>query len=156
MKLSTRTQYGLRLLCQLAIEYPRGAVQMGEIGQREGISEKYLGQIMLILKSAGLVSSVRGAQGGYYLSRPPDRIGLLEVFEILEGEILDFGETASADAAAGSMDDGESANRKDTAAATNIIWSKLRAAVEETLRGYSLDDAAKLGLYRDGYADYRI
>lgn len=128
---------------------------MGEIGQREGISEKYLGQIMLILKSSGLVSSVRGAQGGYYLSRPPDRIGLLEVFEILEGEVLDFGETQTADEAA-SNSIIEGSDRRDTAAATNIIWSKLRSAVEETLRGYSLEDAAKLGLYRDGYADYRI
>lgn len=130
---------------------------MGEIGGREGISEKYLGQIMLILKSSGLVSSVRGAQGGYYLSRPPDRIGLLEVFEILEGEVLDFGETQSADAAAAtSIDEGSVAERRDTAAATNIIWSKLRSAVSDTLSAYSLDDAAKLGLYRAGYADYRI
>jgi Rrf2 family protein len=130
---------------------------MGEIGQREGISEKYLGQIMLILKSSGLVSSVRGAQGGYYLSRPPDRIGLLEVFEILEGEVLDFGETQAADAAASDLNGhGSAADRKDTAATTNIIWSKLKAAVEDTLRRYSLDDAAKLGLYRSGYADYRI
>ncbi|MDD1763043.1 MAG: Rrf2 family transcriptional regulator [Methanothrix sp.] len=153
MKLSTRTQYGLRMLCQLAAEFSNGPVQMNEIGRREGISEKYLGQIMLILRSSGLVSSVRGAQGGYYLSRPPDRIGLLEVFEILEGEVLEFGD-AAAEAEAVAADD--ASERRDTAGSTNIIWTRLRTAVEDSLRAYSLDDAVKLGMYRAGYVDYRI
>lgn len=151
MKLSTRTQYGLRMLCQLAIDFERGSIQMGEIGDREGISEKYLGQIMLILKSSGLVLSVRGAQGGYYLSRPPDRIGLLEIFEVLEGEVLDFG-SEGPDSAAASAPGG----RRDTQAATNEIWTKVSEAVKGVLKSYTLEDVAKLRLFRDGYLDYRI
>lgn len=151
MKLSTRTQYGLRMLCQLAIDYERGSIQMGEIGDREGISEKYLGQIMLILKSSGLVLSVRGAQGGYYLSRPPDQIGLLEIFEVLEGDVLDFG--AEAPDSASSAAPGA---RRDTLAATNEIWSKVADAVKGVLKSYTLEDVAKLRLFRDGFLDYRI
>ncbi len=136
------------MLCQLAIDYERGSIQMGEIGDREGISEKYLGQIMLILKSSGLVLSVRGAQGGYYLSRPPDQIGLLEIFEVLEGEVLDFGAEGPNAAAPGA--------RRDTQAATNEIWSKVADAVKGVLKSYTLDDVAKLRLFRDGFLDYRI
>lgn len=150
MKLSTRTQYGLRMLCQLAIDYEKSSVQMGEIGEREGISEKYLGQIMLILKSSGLVLSVRGAQGGYYLSRPPDRIGLLEVFEILEGEVFDFGDDPAPDA--GTSPD----QMRDTRKATNEIWSRVRESIKDVLSRYTLDDVVKLGLYKAGYIDYRI
>lgn len=149
MKLSTRTQYGIRMLCQLAANFDHGSLQMGEIGEREGISEKYLGQIMLILKSSGLVLSVRGAQGGYYLSRPPDRIGLLEAFEVLEGEIFEFGETENPDATA-------AADGKATLPSTNEIWTRVREAIKEMLSRYTLDDVVKLGLFKASDVDFRI
>lgn len=152
MKLSTRTQYGLRMLCQLAIDYERGSLQMGEIGDREGISEKYLGQIMLILKSSGLVLSVRGAQGGYYLSRPPDRIGLLEVFEALEGEVLEYG-AEGPDGASSSL---HVERRRDTLSATNEVWNRVASAVREVLKAYTLEDVVKLKLFQAGFVDYRI
>jgi Rrf2 family cysteine metabolism transcriptional repressor len=138
------------MLCQLAIEYDKGALQMGEIGDREGISEKYLGQIMLILKSSGLVLSMRGAQGGYYLSRKPDSIGLLEVFEVLEGDVFEFGEEPGAPSGAAGRE------RKDTRAATNEVWARVRDAIKEELGRYNLDDVVRLGLYKTGYLDYRI
>jgi len=150
MKLSTRTQYGLRMLCQLAADYDKGSLQMGEIGEREGISEKYLGQIMLILRSSGLVQSVRGAQGGYYLSRKPDQIKLAEAFEILEGEIFDFGEDPE------SADASSAAERKDTRGATSEIWTRVREAIKGVLDSYTLEDVVKLGLFKAGYLDYRI
>jgi Rrf2 family protein len=155
MKLSTRTQYGLRLLCQLAAEYDKGSLQMGEIGEREGISEKYLGQIMLILKSSGLVLSTRGSQGGYYLSRPPDRIGLLEAFEVLEGEIFEYGDDAAAyPPGAGGGPPAEAA--ASVRGATEEIWSRVRAAIRGVLADYTLDDVVKLGLIKAGFLDYRI
>ncbi len=150
MKLSTRTQYGLRMLCQLAMSYDRGSLQMGEIGDREGISEKYLGQIMLILKSSGLVLSVRGAQGGYYLSRSPDKIGMVEVFEVLDGEIFDFGEEQAAGSAL------SAAERRDTRTATDELWGRVRDAIRTELARWTLDDVVRLGMYRTGFLDYRI
>ncbi len=129
------------MLCQLASEYERGPLQMGEIGEREAISEKYLGQIMLALRSSGLVSSVRGAQGGYYLSRAPERINLLEVFEVLEGGIFDFEDHR---------------DKKGMQASTNVVWNQVRDAIKGVLMHYSLEDVVKLGPMEDGYLDYRI
>ena len=144
MKLSTRTQYGLRMLCQLAAEYERGPMQMGEIVEREGISEKYLGQIMLVLRSSGLVSSVRGAQGGYYLGKAPDSVGLLEAVEILEGDIFEFDEAPSAPGSRAMQN------------AANEVWSRVREAIKAVLSKYTLEDVVRLGLYKEGYLDFRI
>lgn len=150
MKLSTRTQYGLRMLCQLASEYERGPMQMGEIVEREGISEKYLGQIMLVLRSSGLVSSVRGAQGGYYLSSPPDATNLLQVFEVLEGEVFDFEEQPLEESAAALSD------RKAMLISTTEIWTLVKEAIKGILSKYTLEDVVRLGLYRAGFIDFRI
>ncbi|OHE61303.1 MAG: hypothetical protein A2413_15830 [Treponema sp. RIFOXYC1_FULL_61_9] len=150
MKLSTRTQYGLRMLCQLAVDYDRGPLQMGEIVEREAISEKYLGQIMLVLRSSGLVSSVRGSQGGYFLSRSPDQINLLDAFEVLEGEIFDFDDHADSDSVA------EPIGPKAMLASTNSIWNKVRNAIKEVLAKYTLDDVVRLGQFETGYFDFRI
>jgi Rrf2 family transcriptional regulator, cysteine metabolism repressor len=147
MKLSTRIQYGLRMLCQLAVEYNEGPVQMSEIGLREGISEKYLGQIMLVLRSSGLVLSVRGSHGGYYLCRPPHSIRVLEVFEILEGELLGI---------EAEQPDGRPAQSRDMLAATTEIWSRLRAAMRDTLATCSLADLVAIQLQKQGSNEYSI
>jgi Rrf2 family protein len=135
------------MLCQLASEYNNGPMQMNEIGSREGISEKYLGQIMLILRSSGLVLSVRGAQGGYYLCRPPHAISVKEVFEILEGEVL-------------GIDDEElppgQATGKDLRAASNEVWKALRAAMGEILASFTLSDLLAIQLSRQGFGVYDI
>ena len=90
MKLSTRSRYGVRALLELAIDYDKGPLQIKTIADREKISNKYLEQLIAILKSAGLVTSIRGPKGGYVLSRPPAEIQLSEVFKVLEGPITIF------------------------------------------------------------------
>jgi Rrf2 family protein len=147
MKLSTRIQYGLRMLCQLAVEYDKGPIQMSAIGMREGISEKYLGQIMLILRSSGLVLSIRGSQGGYYLCRPPHSIRVLEVFEILEGELLGVEEAAQT---------GQSAVSSDMRDAAGEVWAQLRSAMAGALVKYSLADVVSLQLQKKGASEYSI
>lgn len=84
MKLSTRTRYGTRFLLALAREYGKGPVLLKDIANREWISEKYLGQIVLALKGVGLIDAHRGARGGYFLTRPPGEITLMDVFEAFE------------------------------------------------------------------------
>ena len=69
MKLSTRTKYGIRAILELAKTDRRHPLQLGIIAKHQDISAKYLEQIMGLLKSAGLVSSIRGAKGGYILAR---------------------------------------------------------------------------------------
>lgn len=90
MKLSTRSRYGVRALMELAIDYEKGPLQIKVIAERENISNKYLEQLIAILKASGLVVSIRGPKGGYKLSRKPEEITLSEVFRVLEGPITMF------------------------------------------------------------------
>ena len=85
MKLSTRSRYGMRGALELALEYGGGALQIKAIAGRQDISVKYLEQIMALLRSAGIIRSIRGPKGGYVLARHPDQIKLSEVFIALEG-----------------------------------------------------------------------
>jgi Rrf2 family protein len=84
MKLSTRVRYGARALCVLARSYPVPAVSLTVIARREGVSVKYLEQIMMPLRSAGLVVANAGAKGGYMLSRAPNRVRMSEVYAALD------------------------------------------------------------------------
>lgn len=88
MKLSTRVRYGARALCVLARSYPSPAVSLTVIARREGVSVKYLEQIMMPLRSAGLVIANAGAKGGYMLSRAPNRIRMSEVYAALDASAV--------------------------------------------------------------------
>jgi Rrf2 family cysteine metabolism transcriptional repressor len=88
MKLSTRTRYGIRAVVELAENYGREPVQLKLISKDQDISIKYLEQIMSLLKSAGIVSSSRGAKGGYFLVKPPNQVKLSECFNCLEGPVV--------------------------------------------------------------------
>lgn len=90
MNISSRCEYACRAVVELArhenSEVPITAVHIAE---RRGIPEKYLVHILLQLKRAGLVKSVRGAQGGYLLAKSPDEISLLDLVQSIDGPILD-------------------------------------------------------------------
>jgi Rrf2 family protein len=85
MRLNTKVRYGTRALLELALRFDDGPVSVGEIAAAQGVSDKYLEALFATLRIAGLVQSVRGAQGGYRLARPPADICLREVFDALEG-----------------------------------------------------------------------
>ncbi|MDA3797712.1 MAG: Rrf2 family transcriptional regulator [Kiritimatiellae bacterium] len=87
MKLSTRSRYGLRLMFELALGYGTGAVQLQDIAKNQNISEKYLGKLMIQLKKAKLVDSIRGAHGGYILQREPSKITMLDIVKVMEGDL---------------------------------------------------------------------
>jgi len=88
MKLSSRSRYGLRAVLDLALQYGKGPLQLKAIASREDISNKYLEQLMTILKTSGLVRSLRGPKGGYMLAKPPNEVKLNEVFTVLEGPLV--------------------------------------------------------------------
>ena len=87
MKISTKARYGTRLMLELGLHYEQRPVLLKDIARLEDISEKYLSQIIIPLKNAGLVNSFRGARGGYVLARHPAQINMREIVEALEGEI---------------------------------------------------------------------
>lgn len=84
MKVSSRAEYGIRALVDLALHYGEGYVQSHDIAARQGLPESYLNQLMTALRRAGLVTSKRGPAGGHILSRSPRDITLREAFEVLE------------------------------------------------------------------------
>jgi Rrf2 family iron-sulfur cluster assembly transcriptional regulator len=87
MKLSTRGRYGARLMLELSKHYGKGPMSMTEISKHQGIPIKYLEQIIIPLKRARLVTSVRGPKGGHMLSRPPDEISLWDILVLLESRM---------------------------------------------------------------------
>jgi len=91
MRLSKRGEYGLRAMITLAEPAPKSdspaMLQIREISEREQISPKFLEQILLTLKNAGLLHSKMGVGGGYYLARPAGEITLGQIFRILDGPV---------------------------------------------------------------------
>jgi Rrf2 family protein len=84
MKLSTRSRYGTRLLVDLARHDAQAPIQIGEISKRQGISVKYLEQLIRPLKRAGYVTSVRGAKGGHLLAKKPEQIKVGDIVRLFE------------------------------------------------------------------------
>ena len=87
MKLSTRSRYGTRMMLDLAQHYDEGPVQIGNVSKRENISVKYLEQLIIPLKKANFIKSVRGPKGGHMLAKPPEAITVGEIVRVLEGGI---------------------------------------------------------------------
>lgn len=88
MKLSTKPRYGLRILAQIAADGgDRSPVSGKEVARKQGISIAYIEQILIPMRNAGLVRTVRGRNGGYLLDRPADAITLLEIIELFEGRL---------------------------------------------------------------------
>ncbi|QJA05405.1 Rrf2 family transcriptional regulator [Thermosulfurimonas marina] len=86
MRITTRSRYATRMLVELALHHDLGPVQLGEIAKKQKLSVKYLEQLIIPLKKAGLIKSHRGAKGGYFLARPPEEITVWEVVSLLEGD----------------------------------------------------------------------
>ncbi|HKM07148.1 MAG TPA: Rrf2 family transcriptional regulator [Sphaerochaeta sp.] len=87
MKVSTRGRYGLRLLVDLAEHSSDLPVALSQVAARQSLSEKYLQQVALLLTRGGYLNSVKGAGGGYLLTRKAEQILIYDVFDLLEGNI---------------------------------------------------------------------
>ena len=128
MKISSKGDYGLRALVDLAQHYEAGApVQVKDIARRQMIPEEYLGQLMVGLRRAGLVHSVRGAAGGYLLARPPAEITVAQVVETLEGPLA--------------LVDGISdRNTRGPGGAIRELWWEATQAATQVLSACSIED----------------
>ena len=132
MKLSTRSRYGVRLMLSLAVSDTGNPVLLKDIAASEGISEKYLSQIIIPLKGRGLVSAFRGAHGGYLLSRPASDIKLREIIEPLEGD-LSLVECVGSPNICG----------RSVLCVTKEIWDKMSLLLADFLDSITLEDLAK-------------
>lgn len=132
MRISKRTRYGVRLLLELALNYERKLLSISQIAEKEEISSKFLSQIIIPLKGAGLIQSTRGAQGGYELTKSPEKITLLEVFRVLEGDCLLTECISDPDAC-----------RRSPICVAKEVWDDLSKTIETKLQSIDLDELAK-------------
>jgi Rrf2 family cysteine metabolism transcriptional repressor len=87
MRLSTRSEYACLALIDLTENYNRGLIKIKDICLRKDIPQKYLEQILLILKRNGFLRSKRGIDGGYRLATPPDKISIAQIIRLMDGPI---------------------------------------------------------------------
>ncbi len=92
MKISQKGLYALQAMMMLARHYNQGAIRIRDIAYEEGLPEKFLELILLELKNARIVESVRGAKGGYQLRRAPSEIRLSEIIRLIDGPLAPFGD----------------------------------------------------------------
>ncbi len=131
LKLSTKSRYGTRMLVDMAQRYKQGPVQLGEIAKRQDISVKYLEQIIIPLKKARYVESVRGPKGGHVLARPPEEITVAEIVALLEegSSLVDCGQDSQI-------------CQRAPACPTRLIWKEASEAMFERLKSITLADLA--------------
>ena len=130
MKISTKGRYALRVLVDLAEHQGSGFAALKDIAKRQGISKKYLEQIVPVLNNGGLLRTNRGFQGGYALSRTPDKYTVGEILRLTEGSL------APVDCAG--QDEIECA-RSDECAVL-FVWQGLYKVINEYLDSVTLQD----------------
>ena len=129
MKLSSRAIYGMRAMLALARAYGQGSTFLKEIVEQENLPGTYLEQLMVPLRKAGIVQGVRGARGGYTLSRAPAQIPVLEILEALEGPLCLVECPA-----------GPGCCRKPESCALRELWADGSRILGDLYRGVSLGD----------------
>ncbi len=140
MKISTKGRYALRLLLDLASHASEGYIALRDIAERQGISKKYLEQIVPALHKAGILKTNRGYQGGYRLAREPEQITVCEVLRLTEGSL------APVSCAEGDPDCPRVAD-----CLTYPLWRGLYRTVTEYLEGITLRDLLPSASRGDDY-----
>ena len=123
MKLSTKGKYGRRAMIDLAQFSGEEAVSISSISQRQSISESYLEQLFAKLRKAGLVLSIRGAQGGYRLAKPSDTISVGDVLRALEGNLEAVECSAHTDEGCQGAD----------LCVTKYVWQRINESIAKTV-----------------------
>lgn len=129
LRLSTKGQYGVRAMFEIAKGYPKRPVTIREISERQEVSAPYLEQILNKLRKAGLIKSVKGPGGGYVLSRDPKRISIGAILNELEGPV----------ALTSCLTPGQGCTRID-GCVTHLLWKSLGAKIEAFLETITLQD----------------
>jgi len=139
MKLSTKGRYGVRLMIDLALHSSKSPVSLKDIAARENISEKYLWQLLYLLKRAGLIISTRGSGAGYALAKHPREINLNEIVSVLEGKIcfVDCIENPSV-------------CKQTKSCVSRDVWQEATDKIQEVLTSFTLEKMLKLHATKNG------
>lgn len=148
MKISTKGRYGLRILIDLATHDPAKPRLVRDIAESQQISEKYISRLIIDLRRARLVRSVRGMKGGFFLARSPKEITLLDILETMEGTI--------------SIVDCVMAPEKcahNSGCTARGIWLRLNDGIRDLMRNITFEQILKeysQGQAAEGILDYCI
>ncbi len=146
MRISSKGDYGLRALFDLAQRYGEGPIQSEEIATRQGIPVNYLNQLLITMRRAGLIESLRGPQGGHMLARSPETITLRDAIIVLEGPLLPT-ETTREDLVPTEPDD---------EILVDAVWDGIREQIEAILLKITLDDLCQRKRQQRGGVMYYI
>lgn len=133
MKISTKGRYAVRVMLDLALNDEGICIKVKDIAARQGISEKYLEQIIASLSRAGYVKSTRGAQGGYLLSMSPEKYTVGMILRVTEGSLAPV---------ACLEEESNTCDRRDVCD-TLGIWQELEEAINKVVDGITLADLIK-------------
>jgi Rrf2 family transcriptional regulator, cysteine metabolism repressor len=140
MRVSSRTDYGVRALYELALHYGQGPIQSREIAARQGVPEAYLHQVLSALSRGGLVKSTRGPSGGHALARPPAEITLFDALDVLDG-----------------IDMRSHPHRpNEDSHPVHIVWHEVIHRTIEYLRSITLEDLVLRSNAEESVANYTI
>lgn len=131
MRLSTRGHYGLKAMFDLAEHYGSEPIPLKTVAERQNISDNYLEQLIAVLRKAGLVKSVRGAQGGYILAREPGNITVGDIIRAMEGPIAPVDCVSEVEPT--ECDQAESC-------ITRMVWARVRDRLAEVMDSITLAD----------------
>lgn len=129
MKISSRGEYGVRAMLDLALHYGQGPIPLKKIAERQDISEHYLEQLIASLRKAGLVISHRGAQGGYELAATPGETKVSDIIRVLEGPIAPME----------CVEENPGDCSHTAKCATRVLWKKLQESMEAVLENTTLE-----------------
>jgi Rrf2 family protein len=132
VRVSAKADYALRAAAELAAAEGKGPVKGEQLARAQSIPPKFLENILLELRHAGLVQSQRGAEGGYWLARPADEITLAEVIRAVEGPLANVRGTRP-----------ESLEYQGTAEPLRNVWIAVRASLRRVLESVTLADVAR-------------
>lgn len=130
MKISTKGRYALRMMIDLAMHRGDGCVALKDIAARQGISKKYLEQIVPLLNKAELLKTNRGYQGGYSLSKPPEQYTVGEILRVTEGSLSPVA----------CLQYKENTCPRKAECVTLPVWEGLYKAITDYLDGITLRD----------------
>lgn len=134
---STRSEYGVRLMVELARHHGEGPISLADVAEHEDLPRPYLEQLVVSLRAAGLVTSTRGARGGYQLTRPPEDIRMGEVLKALEGPIAPM--ICAADEPADEHGHSDACGRTSFCT-VNVLWVRVRDAITGAIDSLTLAD----------------
>ena len=146
MKISTKGRYAVRVMLDLALNNTGECIKVKDIASRQGISEKYLEQIIAVLNRAGYVNSVRGAQGGYRIAKDPSEYTVGMILRLTEGSMAPV---------ACLVEGTPECDRCDTCE-TLEVWKDLYAAINNVIDNVTIADLVEKSRQRAENLDYSI